>query len=453
MCDEVYKIPIVLACISAAALLLSNIIFSFAYKKYDFDDNLIIQEINDSINGHLITSFRTSQDNCNDDEENLILGNWEGSSKGCLCSNSFKQEECKQEDIDNKCSTVGGSKGKKYKKLNSFNICVKKSKETYKQLLEKGKIVPKGSDCPNNCISCGTIDTLGNIFCEDINNDCPITMKDINKNQSQILFQYPIGYNYIEDKDESIISFFKLSETLPCANPEEISWNSNYTLDYKDSCRTEIKYNIYDNRYEKTIFSTQRNILYKDNNIPIPIDGINEDADKDETTIYLYGRPLFGFKKENINEFQYDDLTSYQKTSNRCNKAMFIVAIVMLGSLGLPILIGIGACFGGVSGGNFNDKACECFCATWAILVGISVGIGFLIHLILCLIIYAYTIKIRDILDYDYSDDFTNEFFQILLDEFKRNYNYSLSGLILSSITVFFGISILITFFVIDKYC
>ena len=78
---------------------------------------------------HLILSFRPSQENCSSGEENLILGHWEGSSKGCLCNDSFKEEECNKDDSEKNCSVIGGNKRLDYKKINSLNICVRKSKE------------------------------------------------------------------------------------------------------------------------------------------------------------------------------------------------------------------------------------------------------------------------------------------------------------------------------------
>ena len=48
MWEGLLYIPIILGGASAIALLLSNVIFSFVYKKYDFDDSLIIEEIKDN---------------------------------------------------------------------------------------------------------------------------------------------------------------------------------------------------------------------------------------------------------------------------------------------------------------------------------------------------------------------------------------------------------------------
>lgn len=448
MSEGLFYIPMVLAGLSAIALLLSNIIFSFAYKKYDFDENLIVQEINDNMEGHLITSFTPTYGSCNPDEEILILGHWKGSLEGCYCNDDdIKEKKCSEDQKE--CSTIGGSKGQDYTKINSRIICVKKSKETYKELLEKGMIVSKESNCPKNYISCGTIDTSGNIYCAESDDKCPIHMSDITDNLNQFLNDYPLGYNNIKAQDDNnIISIFKLSETLPCINPEEKSWNTTYTLDIKDSCRTKIKGKVNDDRYEKTELSTTRNVLYKENNIPMPIDEINEDIDKDKTPIYLYGRRFLGFEKEDIDHFKYDKLISYQKLPNTCNSVMRIISIIIFVCLGLPFLALFGICCGGASGGNVNcdDKGCACFLITWGVSIVVSIALGFLIDLILCLIIFARTLKIREILNFDFSDEYTNGLFEILMNEYKRNYNYSLSGLILTCLTAFFGISIPITY-------
>ena len=60
-----------------------NVFFSFFYTTYELENNTIISEIENSLNGKLITSFEIKF-SCNLllNEEILVLGKWPGTSEG-----------------------------------------------------------------------------------------------------------------------------------------------------------------------------------------------------------------------------------------------------------------------------------------------------------------------------------------------------------------------------------
>lgn len=78
-----HNCAISLGLISVFFLILDTI-FTFIYKKYDFENNPIVLEIQNELNTILINSFE-ERDSCLEDEEKLILGQWDGSTEGCLC--------------------------------------------------------------------------------------------------------------------------------------------------------------------------------------------------------------------------------------------------------------------------------------------------------------------------------------------------------------------------------
>ena len=162
--------------ILAIILYVLNIIFAVYYAKYNLEENGIILEIINSLEGKLIYSFEL-KNNCSSEEEILSLGEYEGFNEGCKCRDKNKDEKCSDDDKENNCTKTQF----KFQKINSKYICVKKSKDTYIDLIKSKQIVSKDSECPNNYKSCGTIDTLENILCAPKNDACPITMADIEK--------------------------------------------------------------------------------------------------------------------------------------------------------------------------------------------------------------------------------------------------------------------------------
>ena len=62
--------------------------YFFINPKYDFENNLVVQEIKSNLNGKLIYSLRQSI-TCESDEEVLILGKWDDIINGCDCEGLY----------------------------------------------------------------------------------------------------------------------------------------------------------------------------------------------------------------------------------------------------------------------------------------------------------------------------------------------------------------------------
>ena len=107
-----------------------SIVFSFLYTKYNFENHEIISEIKKELNTSLITSihFKTL---CSYDEEELVLGQWGGTSEGCFCDGKIFKRKCSDKDIKNLCSTIQAKPPIDYTKFNSTKICLKRTEKKY----------------------------------------------------------------------------------------------------------------------------------------------------------------------------------------------------------------------------------------------------------------------------------------------------------------------------------
>lgn len=293
MCD---KIGLIIAgCIVGAIFLSSiivNIVFSFKMKEYELDDSIITHLTRD-LKTKLIYNFTTRSDQCEEGEEQLILGKFLGSTPKCKCYESIINKTCSSEE-PSYCVTYNGDP-KDYTKINGNMICVKRGEKTYGDLIKENLLIKNNGTCPNNTISCGIIDTLGSKLCITSGERCPITDVAIKKENSlnadsikkyekynsiNIGNEYKLYYLNGENEDENnqILSFFTISEDLPCINPMEKRWN-DYDPDYKNKhpkC-SSFKRKQYDDRY-KAISGYHSSIkkLYQDNGL----DGfINSDLD------------------------------------------------------------------------------------------------------------------------------------------------------------------------------
>ena len=108
-----------------------EIIFLFAYVKYNFDNNLLLSEIENNLNGKLIYSLKTKMA-CDEDEEELVLSIWDGLKEGCFFKETINDEKCTKKLINQGCKIIPASNPIKYIIINSKYICVKKSDPTYK---------------------------------------------------------------------------------------------------------------------------------------------------------------------------------------------------------------------------------------------------------------------------------------------------------------------------------
>ena len=168
------KIIMILGCIFIFFLNISNVVFSyFFYFKYDYDNNFIISEIDNSINGKLIESIEFRKV-CKGLEEKIILGIWDGTKEGCDCRGIVYKGICSDKQTSNGCIPLYSNPPISYTYINSNNICAKMSELNYKELIKKKKVISKEEICPKDYKSCGILDSFGRKLCVKIDESCPI---------------------------------------------------------------------------------------------------------------------------------------------------------------------------------------------------------------------------------------------------------------------------------------
>ena len=409
-----FYVSIGLSICLAIGLYVTNIVFSFKFKFYEFEKDSIILTVNNHLNTRLIYSFSVN-DKCPSGYETLKLGTWNG---------SFTKP------------------AKNYTVFAGKEICVIRKGDIFKELIDAGKIINKTQDCPGTTKSCGIIDTLNRKLCVDQNEDCPINKDDIDNfpvnlfTSNQKLDNDNKMYLNEEVEEKKIITSIKLSDGFPCIRSNESRWISYHADEYTRSqdC-SYVKDKNTDDRYVKfERFRTNKTELYKDNGLD---EFINEKTRQDPTIINLYGGPLIGMKLDKRN-FNYEELLSIQKLVNSCSRVMKVFSIIMLGVLVGPLIGGGGAASGAgtVCVGIFLG------------LAGVVIVIGFLVDFILCIIIYCNVQRIEwRIVDFSkICDVYTNEMLKEVVDKYSTNYKFALGIIIVLSLLVFFSISAVVCY-------
>ena len=409
-----FYVSIGLSICLAIGLYVTNIVFSFKFKFYEFEKDSIILTVNNHLNTRLIYSFSVN-DKCPSGYETLKLGTWNG---------SFTKP------------------AKNYTVFAGKEICVIRKGDIFKELIDAGKIINKTQDCPGTTKSCGIIDTLNRKLCVDQNEDCPINKDDIDNfpvnlfTSNQKLDNDNKMYLNEEVEEKKIITSIKLSDGFPCIRSNESRWISYHADEYtrSEDC-SYVKDKNTDDRYVKfERFRTNKTELYKDNGLD---EFINEKTRQDPTIINLYGGPLIGMKLDK-RDFNYEELLSIQKLVNSCSRVMKVFSIIMLGVLVGPLIGGGGAASGAgtVCVGIFLG------------LAGVVIVIGFLVDFILCIIIYCNVQRIEwRIVDFSkICDVYTNEMLKEVVDKYSTNYKFALGIIIVLSLLVFFSISAVVCY-------
>ena len=409
-----FYVSIGLSICLAIGLYVTNIVFSFKFKFYEFEKDSIILTVNNHLNTRLIYSFSVN-DKCPSGYETLKLGTWNG---------SFTKP------------------AKNYTVFAGKEICVIRKGDIFKELIDAGKIINKTQDCPGTTKSCGIIDTLNRKLCVDQNEDCPINKDDIDNfpvnlfTSNQKLDNDNKMYLNEEVEEKKIITSIKLSDGFPCIRSNESRWISYHADEYtrSEDC-SYVKDKNTDDRYVKfERFRTNKTELYKDNGLD---EFINEKTRQDPTIINLYGGPLIGMKLDKRN-FNYEELLSIQKLVNSCSRVMKVFSIIMLGVLVGPLIGGGGAASGAgtVCVGIFLG------------LAGVVIVIGFLVDFILCIIIYCNVQRIEwRIVDFSkICDVYTNEMLKEVVDKYSTNYKFALGIIIVLTLLVFFSISAVVCY-------
>jgi len=400
-------------------ILITNIIYSFLEFDYDFE-NSIAYEIDQFLNGRLIYSF-TPKDKCDSNEETLKLGKWKGLKAGCMCPiTGLQKGKCTRKQKSRYyCKDIPEVPSKYYEKFDFKKICVKRTKETYRDFLLNKQIIEYNKKCPEGYKCCGIVDTLNRKLCMKLNEQCPITINDINsldKNNN--------------NENSQILSIFKITETKPCMNPNQKDWENVYKLEYPVKKCTKVNNNLYDFRYEKLDnFITNKYDLYENNDI---IHNYPSDSYRmlKLLKIYLWGRNFIGFNIEDVKEFSLDNLISYETISNKHYSYICRVSLIGLLSL-IGCLLDAGSYDLEIISRRRNAPG----------YLGITF-ICIIIIFFLNLIVFVYNLMIQNIIVVEGNDDYTKENMKLFKKEIRMHYYFNLSSLILIFILIFFIILI-----------
>ena len=437
----------------AVGILITNIVFSFDYQTYDLSNDTIIEVIQKDLNSKLISNINIRQ-TCQNGEEELVLEKWDGTPDVCYCDG--KETPC--ESKTDYCTTTKGIPAKNITVINGKKICIERGKKTIKDYFKEKNIYSKNENCPDDYISCGIIDTLDRKLCIKNSENCPINSNNVELQQALINFKlYNNNYsvysenvynNYFlneeENNNDTIISTFKLSNGYPCIDVSERSWKLYLPKNQisTKTCSSYIKGTNIDKRYIKfNNFQTKYIQLYEKNELN---EYITNELKNDNTSIDLYGRAIFGIN--NPDDFDYDKIISIQDTSNTCNNIMKIVSFIMIGVVLSPIFA---ICGIGQNSSNCNGQSAEKAAMVFAAIIIIVIVIGFLIHFVVCIIIYISIQRLKWILvdNSKIGDDYTNEMFKLLIDSYSSNYKYALGIMIVIAIMFSCGIISLILHF------
>ena len=152
------------------------------------------------------------------------------------------------------------------KKINGKYFCFKNI--SYRDLLNNGQIVKKGSECPLEYHkNCGKLDTLEQELCIKENEKCPLYDLGIgNKsNDKNYIYDEKINVYYNNEnynkENKAIIGRLILNEGQPCYNSNEKLWTA---FDYEEAGKTHLKCDIeVFGKYNDDRYENKGNISYK----------------------------------------------------------------------------------------------------------------------------------------------------------------------------------------------
>ena len=397
-------------------IIITNIIYSFLGFDYDFE-NSIAYEIDQFVNGKLIYSF-IPKFKCDKNEESLKLGKWKGLKAGCMCPIvGLHKGKCTKDERKFFCRDIPEVPSKYYERFDFKNICIKRTKERYRDFLLNKQIIENNKKCPEGYKCCGIVDTLNRKLCMKLNEQCPITINDINS----------LDKNITENNTENsqILSIFKITETRPCMNPNQKDWENVYKLEYPSKKCTKVNNQLYDYRYEKLEnFVTNKFDLY-DNNGIIQNYPSNLHSKLKDKKLYLYGRNFIGFDNEDVEEFSLDDLISYETISNKHYSFIWKISLIALNLLIVCL----------TEAGTYNlNIISQREAQVYLLMTYGCIIIIFYTNFI----VFVYNLRIQNIIVVEGNDDYTKENMKLFKSEIRMHYYFNLSSLILILILIFF---------------
>jgi hypothetical protein len=147
--------------------------------------------------------------------------------------------------------------------------------------------VESGNNCPDNYKKCGILDSSKRILCLPEDDQCPLNGFGISDSESDTQYNgyeskkvydsidNSIYYLYYTNKnsDGDIITEFKLSDGIPCAEISEINWLKYYDNEIENNygCKTFVDGDLNNRRYSQVSYGViNMKSLYKDNGLTDP---------------------------------------------------------------------------------------------------------------------------------------------------------------------------------------
>ena len=201
--------------------------------------------------------------------EQVNLGEWRGTKKGCDCSNSkeFNYQVyidlCKQYQINGGCKKVYSNQGISLFNIYNTYFYQETLKRNYLDLLKQISSFNK-SECEGGYKKCGILDTLKNPLCIEKENNCPINDIVIN-NQSSLK-----SYKTLKFKDKHLYFHYRNNkmENMVITNIFFSSQNNSEGNDSKEIIDNHILYKYEEPEEEfssKLIFEFPKEDIYEEN--------------------------------------------------------------------------------------------------------------------------------------------------------------------------------------------
>lgn len=230
----------------------------------------------------------TDESFCPNHTEILFSYTFPGIVEGCQCENKLIPGECTDEEIKKGCRDIKGIYKSSFSQINNMTYCSFREKkysyiDIYENRLHESKEKCKGKFC-------GVADSIGNILCVNINENCPHIHVNDNKELERILNQ-----------DNNFYVEFKLSHDKVCLNNDEYVFGISpiYPLLYNvkhSNCSSLLFSNIStDNRFHYIFTSFTNEVisshyLKRLQSLPFfPQSFLN-------SKINVYGRTFIGWK-------------------------------------------------------------------------------------------------------------------------------------------------------------
>ena len=264
-------------------------------------------------------------------ESLLSFGRWEGTIKGCGNKDTLSVKKLEKETCDSNEEILQSISARNIYSYKGITICAE-TKEEYLDLLLKGSIIKSNVECMKGKKNCGYIDTLNNILCINIDEECPINFIEFSdeppKNVSNLNEIKGNGINFYfsnnpypnSNKIPKIISSFRIGDSYLCSIPSLYKPNIDlFELEVFKNGKDHSIECILSDFLQRTVRDTQRYekfdeidnyMLYEENQIINAIQnsnlinyGFNINNYKNNI-LYLYGRTHLGFDKECLDNRQ-----------------------------------------------------------------------------------------------------------------------------------------------------